>query len=267
MHRSPPLIRYGCDVFSVTPYLCRHFCVAIFPPLFLRPVLFLPGSLPRSSIFSGHYFPRPTVFSTTPRLHIIPPAFSLPPHLPKVCKFPTFSTHLRKVSRSRTVPRAACSRVFPSTVPFPPSEGVQVSHISYSPSEGEQKPHRPESRLWPCFPFHCAFPTFRRCASFPHFLLTFRRWAEAAPSREPPVAAFSHPLCLSHLPKVCKFPTFSTHLPKVSEITTAPRTACSRVFPSTVPFPPSEGVHVSHIFYSLSEGVQKKSSKFAATNH
>ena len=71
------------------------------------------------------------------------------------------------------------------------------------------------------------------------------------------MAVFSHPLCLSHLPKVCKFPTFSTHLPKVSGSRTVPRAACGRVFPSTVPFPPSEGVPFSHIFYSPSEGGQK----------
>ena len=100
-------------------------------------------------------------------------------------------------------------------------------------------------------------PTFGRCAVSPHFLLTFRRCAEAALPLEPPVSAFPHPSYHSHLPKVGRFPTFSTHLPKVRRSRTAPRAVCSLVFPSTVPFPPSEGGQFPHIFYSPSEGAQK----------
>ena len=122
----------------------------------------------------------------------------------------------------------------------------------------------------------CSFPTFsthlpkvRRSTAAPRAvcLLTFRRCAEAALPREPSVAAFPHPPYHSHLPKVSKFPTFSTHLPKVRRSRTTPRAVCSRISPPTVPFPPSEGEQVSHIFYTPSEGAQKKSSKFAATNH
>ena len=95
--------------------------------------------------------------------------------------FPTFSTHLPKVRRSTAAPRAACSLISPPIVPFPPS---------------------------------------RRCAVSPHFLLTFRRCAEAALPRAPSVAAFPHPPYHSHLPKVSSFPTFSTHLPKVRSFPT-----------------------------------------------
>ena len=150
-----------------------------------------------------------------------------------------------------------CLLVFPSTVPFPPSEGAQFPYIFYSPSEGAQKPHCPESHLYPHFPTHRAIPTFRRWAGSPHFLLTFRRCAEAALPLELPVASFPHPSYHSHLPKVCSFPTFSTHLPKVRRSTAAPRAACSLISPPTVPFPPSEGVQFPYIFYSPSEGAQK----------
>ena len=217
-----------------------------------------------------------------------------------------------------------CLLVFPSTVPFPPSEGAQFPYIFYSPSEGAQKPHCPESHLYPHFPTHRAIPTFRRWAGSPHFLLTFRRCAEAALPRKPLVAAFPHPSCHSHLPKVssfptfsthlpkvrrspihrtiptfrrcavsphflltfrrcaeaalplelpvasfphppyhshlpkvCSFPTFSTHLPKVRRSRTATKTTCSRISPSIVPFPPSGGGQFPHIFYSPSEGAQK----------
>ena len=100
-------------------------------------------------------------------------------------------------------------------------------------------------------------PTFRRCAVSPHFLLTFRRCAEALPPREPSVAAFPLLRHLSHLPKVRTFPTFPTHLPKVLRSRTAPRATCSRISPSTASFPPSEGEDFPHIFYSPSEGAQK----------
>ena len=160
---------------------------------------------------------------------------------------------------------------------FPHPAVFSILHVRISPS----LPSR--------FPIYRAIPTFRRCAVSLHFLLTFRRCAEAALPREPPVSAFPHPSCHSHLPKlltfrrcaeaalprkppvasfphppyhshlpkVCSFPTFSTHLPKVCRSTTASRAVCSRISPSTVPFPPSEGEQVPHNFYSPSEGVQK----------
>ena len=100
-------------------------------------------------------------------------------------------------------------------------------------------------------------PTFGRCAVSPHFLLTFRRCAEAALPRAPSVAAFPHPPYHPHLPKVRTFPTFSTHLPKVRRSRIAPSAVCSRISPPIVPFPPSEGEPFPHIFYSPSEGAQK----------
>ena len=60
---------------------------------------------------------------------------------------------------------------------FPPSEGVQNSRVFRSPSEGVWRRHSFESALYPCFSCHRAFPTFRRCAGFPCFRLTFRRCA------------------------------------------------------------------------------------------
>ena len=176
----------------------------------------------------------------------------MPPYLRPVA-FPT----RQSFPFSTSAYHPPCLLVFPSTVPFPPSEGAQFPYIFYSPSEGAQKPHCPESHLYPHFPTHRAIPTFRRWAGSPHFLLTFRRCAEAALPRKPPVASFPHPPYHSHLPKVCSFPTFSTHLPKVCRSTTASRAVCSRISPSTVPFPPSEGEQVPHNFYSPSEGVQK----------
>ena len=109
--------------------------------------------------------------------------------------------------------------------------------------------------------------TFRRCAVFPHFRLTFRRCAEAERPREPAVTAFLPPPCPSHLPKVCSFAAFSSHLPKVCSFAafsshlpkvrrsgTPTRACCSCVSPSTMPVPPSEGVQFFRIFASPSEG-------------
>ena len=128
---------------------------------------------------------------------------------------------------------------------FPHPAVFSILHVRISPS----LPSR--------FPIYRAIPTFRRCAVSLHFLLTFRRCTEAALPREPPVSAFPHPSCHSHLPKVGRFPTFSTHLPKVRRSRTASKTTCSLISPSTVPFPPSEGAQFPHIFYSPSEGAQK----------
>ena len=107
---------------------CRIFAAVSLPP-FLCPVAF---PTRQSFPFSTSAYPRP--------------AFSLS-HLPKVCSFPTFSTHLPKVRRSTAAPRAVCSRISPSTASFPPSEGEDFPHIFYSPSEGAQKPHCPENHL------------------------------------------------------------------------------------------------------------------------
>ena len=98
-------------------------------------------------------------------------------HLPKVCRFPAFSSHLPKVCGGVTSSRALCVSVSPATVAFPPSEGVQYSRIFVSPSEGAWTHHSFESALCPCFSSRLAFPTFRRCAGFPRFRLTFRRCA------------------------------------------------------------------------------------------
>ena len=106
--------------------------------------------------------------------------FLLPPwhsHLPKVRRFPVFSSHLPKVRGVVTASRAPCVRVSPAAVHFPPSEGVQDSPFFVPPSEGAWSRHIFESALCPCFSSRLAFPTFRRCAGFPRFRLTFRRCA------------------------------------------------------------------------------------------
>ena len=59
---------------------------------------------------------------------------------------------------------------------------------------------------------------------------------------------------LFHLPKVRRFPAFPAHLPKVRRCITASRAPCSRVFPSTVPVPPSRGETISRISCPPSEG-------------
>ena len=139
-----------------------------------------------------------------------------PPHLPKVRRFHAFSSHLPKVRKGTTSPRAACSRIFQHPTPCPPSEGESFPRIFVPPSEGAQRHHLPESRLQPHFPTPHTMPTFQRCAVSPHFRPTFRRCAETPPPREPPAAAFFLPPLLTHLPKVSRFTAFSSHLPKVS---------------------------------------------------
>ena len=59
----------------------------------------------------------------------------------------------------------------------PPCISVSPAAVRFSPSEGAWSRHSFESAL--CQRFFCrrAFPTFRRCAVFPHFRLTFRRCA------------------------------------------------------------------------------------------
>ena len=149
--------------------------------------------------------------------------FLLPPwhsHLPKVRRFPSFSSHLPKVRGVVTASRTPCVRV--------------------------------SSRL--------AFPTFRRCADFPCFRLTFRRCVESPHLRERPVSVFLLRPCISHLPKVCKIPPFSSHLPKVRGVATSSRAPCIRVSPVTVHFPPSEGAQISLVFVSPSEGARSRHS-------
>ena len=131
-----------------------------------------------------------------------PPCVS---HLPKVRRFPVFSSHLPKVRGVATSSRTPCVRVSPAAVHFPPSEGVQDSPFFVPPSEGAWSRHIFESPLYPCFSSHRAFPTFRRCADFPRFRLTFRRCAESSLLRERPVSVFLQPPCVSHLPKVRSF--------------------------------------------------------------
>ena len=90
-------------------------------------------------------------------------------HLPKVCRFPAFPSHLPKV-RNRPGPSvapvpaflfpaasfhlpskgaqspgtlcSACTRISVSSCLFPPSEGVRISRVSVSPSKGAQIPNR-----------------------------------------------------------------------------------------------------------------------------
>ena len=175
-------------------------------------------------------------------------------HLPKVCRFPAFSSHLPKVCGGVTASRALCVSVSPATVAFPPSKGAQISRVFVSPSEGVWSRHCFESALCPCFSCHRGIPTFQRCADFPCFRLTFRRCVESPHLREPPVSVFLQSSCISHLPKVCRFPAFSSHLPKVCGGVTSSRALCVSVSPATVAFPPSEGVQYSRIFVSPSEG-------------
>ena len=136
-------------------------------------------------------------------------------HLPKVRRFPVFSSHLPKVCGVATSSRALCVSVSPATVAFPPSKGAQISRVFVPPTEGAWSRHIFESPLYPCFSSHRAFSTFQRCADFPCFRLTFRRCAESSLLRERPVSVFLQPPCVSHLPKVRRIPTFSSHLPKV----------------------------------------------------
>ena len=143
---------------------------------------------------------------------------------------------------------------------LPPSEGVQYSRVFVSPSEGVWSRHIFESALCQCFSCHRGIPTFQRCADFPCFRLTFRRCAESSLLRERPVSVFLLRPCISHLPKVCKIPPFSSHLPKVRGVATSSRAPCIRVSPVTVHFPPSEGVQYSRVFVSPSEGVRRRNS-------
>ncbi len=113
------------------------------------------------------------------------------------------------------LPQALSSYTLSSFHLLPPSEGVQYSPFFVSPSEGAWSRHIFESALYQRFSSRRAFPTFRRCAVFPRFRLTFRRCAEASLLRERPVSVFLQPPCVSHLPKVCSIPPFSSHLPKV----------------------------------------------------
>ena len=113
------------------------------------------------------------------------------------------------------LPQALSSYTLSSFHLLPPSEGAQISLFFVSPSEGAWSRHIFESALCPCFSSRRAFPTFRRCAVFPLFRPTFRRCAEASLLRERPVSVFLLRPCISHLPKVRRFPSFSSHLPKV----------------------------------------------------
>ena len=119
-------------------------------------------------------------------------------------------------------------------------------------------------RLAPChrLSHHTPYPpsTFRRCAIFPHFRLTFRRCVETSQLRECPVSAFFLPPRISHLPKVCNIPAFSSHLPKVRGDITASRAPCINVSPAAAHFPPSEGAQYSLVFVSPSEGAWRHHS-------
>ena len=110
--------------------------------------------------------------------------------------------------------------------------------------------------LYARFRFQSPLRTFRRCAVFPRFLLTFRRCAIGPGPSVGPVRAFSFPVASSHLPKVCSFPVFSAHLPKVRNRPGTLCRACTRVFVSSRLFPPSEGVQFFRVFCSPSEGAQ-----------
>ena len=137
-------------------------------------VLHLPAPLtPSEGVADPRVFPTPSegVICLTFRRCVVLPRFRLtfrrcaeaePPrepavaaflptlcpfHLPKVCNFAAFSSHLPKVRRSGTPTRACCSCVSPSTMPVPPSGGVQFPRVFASPSEGAQKRSPHESLL------------------------------------------------------------------------------------------------------------------------
>ena len=129
---------------------------------------------------------------------------------------PTRST-FRKAGRSRTAQEPTVAAIsFPPDTSHLPKVGRFPAFSTHLP-EGGQKPNCPESPLWPRLAFLRTHPTFRRWDDFPHFLLTFRRWTETVLPREPTVAAINFPPDTSHLPKVGRFPAFSAHLPKVEQ--------------------------------------------------
>ena len=115
-------------------------------------------------------------------------------HLPKVCNIPAFSSHLPKVRGDITASRAPCINVSPAAAHFPPSEGAQYSLVFVSPSEGAWRHHSFENALYQRFSCHRAFPTFRRCAVFPCFRLTFRKCAVSG-AADAAVLKRPHALC------------------------------------------------------------------------
>ena len=96
-------------------------------------------------------------------------------HLPKVCRFPAFLSHLPKVR----------NRPGPSVAPVP-------------------------AFLFPAASFH--LPKVCGFSAFPSHLPKVRN--RPGPSVAP-VPAFLFPAASFHLPKVCRFPAFPSHLPKV----------------------------------------------------
>ena len=126
-------------------------------------------------------------------------AFRLAPchrlsHHTQVCNIPAFSSHLPKVRGDITASRAPCINVSPAAAHFPPSEGAQYSLVFVSPSEGAWRHHSFENALYQRFSCHRAFPTFRRCAVFPCFRLTFRKCAVSG-AADAAVLKRPHALC------------------------------------------------------------------------
>ena len=101
-------------------------------------------------------------------------------HLPKVCGFSAFPSHLLSPSKGAQSPGtlcSACTRVSVSSCLFPPSEGVQISRVSVSPSKGAQSPGTLCSACTRISVSSCLFP---------------------------PSEGVQIPVFLSHLPKVRK---------------------------------------------------------------
>ena len=131
------------------------------------------------------------------------------PTFRRCAKFPCFRLTFRRCAEASLLREPLYQR-------FSSHRGIPTfRRCAESPSEGAWSRHIFESALCPCFSCRRAFPTFRRCAEFPCFRPTFRRCVESPHLRERPVSAFFLPPCISHLPKVRRFPSSSSHLPKV----------------------------------------------------
>ena len=118
-------------------------------------------------------------------------------HLPKVCRFSAFPSHLPKVR----------NRPGPSVAPVP-------------------------AFLFPAASFHllkvCGF------SAFPSHLPKVRN--RPGPSVAP-VPAFLFPAASFHLPKVCRFPVFLSHLPKVRKSRIASKRSVVAFVPFMISYP------------------------------
>ena len=160
-------------------------------------------------------------------------------HLPKVCGFPAFPSHLPKV-RNRPGPSVAPVPAF--LFPAASFHLPKVCRFSAFPSRLPKVRNRPgpsvapvPAFLFPAASFH--LPKVCGFSAFPSHLPKVRN--RPGPSVAP-VPAGLFPAASFHLPKVCRFPVFLSHLPKVRKS----RIASKRSVVAFVPFmisSPSEG--------------------------